>query len=320
MMNLSYEEILGRIKKETGKSDEEIEEKVKEKLNKLGDLISKEGAIYIVANDLKIKIFDAIKRELKINKLLQGMNSVDVIGKVINVYDVREFKTEKREGKIGNFLIGDESGTAKVVMWDTTLIKKIEDGKIKVDDVVKIKNAYIKDNNGFMEIHMGNRATIEDCDEEINVNYNQNVSKKDIKDLQGGENVEITGTIVQVFEPRFYDGCTECRRKVFLDDGKYKCDVHGDVERKVIPVLNFYLDDSSGNIRVVSFGDNVSQIVSNVEKNFDELKDEVLGKQVKVNGKVNKNEMFNRLEMMSNNIEDVNPEELAKNVLNEVKK
>jgi len=319
MISMSYEEILEKIKKDTGKSDKEIEDRVKEKLDKLRDLISREGAIYIVANDLKVKIFDAIKREVKINKLMQGMNSIDVIGRIINIYDVREFKTDKREGKIGSFLLGDETGVARVVMWDTSHIKNIEDGKINVGDVVKIKNAYVKDNNGFIEVHMGNRASIEESDEDIIVNYNQNFNRKYIKDLQNNESVEIIGTIVQVFEPRFYDGCSECRRKVFLDDGKYKCEVHGDVERKIIPVFNVFLDDGTDNIRLVIFGDNVNKIVDNIERNFDELKGDVLGKQIKVEGRVNRNDMFDRLELIANNIEEINPEGMAKNILREIK-
>ena len=35
-------------------------------------------------------------------------------------------------------------------------------------------------------------------------------TKKSINDLQDGDVASIAGTVVQVFDPRFYQGCSEC--------------------------------------------------------------------------------------------------------------
>ena len=68
MLQLSYNEIINKIKTEKGLSEEEIKDKVKEKLNRLTDLVSKEGAAHIVANELGVKLFDSLsRREIKIN-------------------------------------------------------------------------------------------------------------------------------------------------------------------------------------------------------------------------------------------------------------
>ena len=45
---------------------------------------------------------------------------------------------------------------------------------------------------------------------------------------------------------------------------------------------------------------------------FENLKDVVLGKQIKIDGRVVKNDMFNRIEFISNNVEELNPEMLLK--------
>ena len=126
MINLSYEDIIGRIIAEKRVSQEEIELKIKEKINKFTDLITKEGAAHIVANEYGVKLvkeFD--KKDIKINKLIPGYNNVDVTGKVVKLYGIREFNKENRQGKVANFLIGDESGITKVVLWDTNHIKLI---------------------------------------------------------------------------------------------------------------------------------------------------------------------------------------------------
>ena len=56
MIKLSYEQILEKINKQTGKSESEIEPLVNNKLKALSDLISKEGAAHIVANELKANL------------------------------------------------------------------------------------------------------------------------------------------------------------------------------------------------------------------------------------------------------------------------
>lgn len=319
MINLKYEEIISKIKEKTGKSNEEIDFLVKEKLKKLSDLISKEGAAHIVANELKVKIIDKISGRLKIKNLVAGMGSMDVLGKIIDIYPVREFKTAKREGRIASLLLGDDTGSSRVVIWDNLLIKQAEDN-IQKDMVIEVKNAYVKDNNGFKEIHMGNRSSFNlDCDEEVEVNLSRDRELKKISDLAPNDNVKIIGTIVQVFEPRFYEGCIECKKKVELSDGNYKCPVHGNTEMREIPILNVFLDDGSDSIRAVLFDENAKKLVKDIKGNFEDLKNELMGKQVEITGNIKKNEMFDRLEIFTNKIGDVDPERLAEQILEEIK-
>ena len=70
MYKLSYEEILGKIVEEKGVSKEEVDEKVNAKMEKLSGLISKEGAVHIIANEYGVKVFfDLDKKKFKINGL-----------------------------------------------------------------------------------------------------------------------------------------------------------------------------------------------------------------------------------------------------------
>ena len=163
MFNLSYDEIVERIKKEKGLSDKEISERVKAKLDKLSDLISKEGAAHLSANELGVKIFYNISRELKIDKIFFGMKSVSFVGKVVKLYPVNEYSKEKNgkkwEGKVCNMLIGDETGVIRVVMWDTNHISEIERGNLQEGSVLKINGGYVRDNNG-REVHLGKQSRL----------------------------------------------------------------------------------------------------------------------------------------------------------------
>ena len=241
------------------------------------------------------------------------MNSVEVLSKVIKIYGIREFEKDGKQGKVASILIGDETGTCRMTLWDTNHIGEIEKNNLMEEKVVLVKNAYVKENNGFKEIHLGNRANIVYPNEKVNViSYSpqQAINTKKIKDLEVNDYVSIEGTIVQVFDPRFYDSCPECRKKL-NEEGK--CEVHGVVEKKEVPIINIFLDDGTENIRVVMFG-SADQLIKNKEtlKNTDEFRDEVLGKQLKIQGKVIKNEMFDRNEFRASIVEELKPEDIIK--------
>ena len=67
MINIPYDKILEKICQETGKSQDEITKLVETKLKQLPGLISREGAAYIVANELGVSI--SKKTPFKINEI-----------------------------------------------------------------------------------------------------------------------------------------------------------------------------------------------------------------------------------------------------------
>ena len=327
MFGLQYQDIIKRISQEANISEQELEIKVKDKLTKLGDLVTKEGVAHIIAHELGVKIFEPIGK-LTIDKLMAGMNSVNLLCKVVKIFGIREFKTDKREGKVANLLVGDETGVTKLVMWDTNQIKLLEDNQIKENSILKIKNGYVKENNGFKEFHLGNRSQIiiNPENEVINLKpFNPNSQefiKKQIKDLQDTDNnVGIFGTITQLFEPRFYEACPECSKKARLYDGKFQCDTHGAITERLVPIVNFIFDDGTESIRATAFRTTAEMILDikteelyelrQYPEKIELLKNKILGKQLTLIGKVNKNEMFQRREFTANRILNTNQQNLV---------
>jgi len=315
MIGLNYEQIIEKIKKEKGLEESGIKERIDEKLKQLGDLVSLEGAAHIVCHELGVKVYEDARRVLKINEVVAGITSVDIIGKVVNVYGVREFNKNNRQGKVGSLLIGDESGVMRVAIWDNNLIQHIESGALREGRIIEVKNGYVKENNGLRELHLGSRASIVfDAAENIEVKQ-KSVQQRELKkigELNPGENVAVNGYVVQVFEPRFYDACGGCYKKVRSENGKLVCEEHGETVARKIPILNFYLDDGSGNIRVVAFRENVNKILPGLNnENFEGLRDGLMGKLMMLSGKVVRNEMFDRDELIVNDSEDVDADKLV---------
>ncbi len=318
MINLDYKDIINKIKEDKGLTDEEIKIKVNDKISQLGDLISESGAAHIVANELGVRLYDLKKKRFKIKDLVAGISSIDIIGKVLNIYGIREFTRNDKVGRVGSMLIGDETGTVRVVIWETNQLNIME--KAEEGIVIRVKNAYVKENNGFKELHIGSKGFLElNVDEEIGeVKFSSVARKNEIKkisELKHGDFASLNGYIVQLFEPRFYDACPQCNRKVTGGN----CEQHGEVEIQKNAILNFYLDDGSGSLMVVAFRDNVKKLIPDPENgNFEEHKNNLVGTMINVEGKANKNQMFDRIEFMANNIQefdvDARIEELMKEI------
>jgi len=336
MMGLNYQEIINKIKAQTGLSEDDIQGKIKEKLNKLSDLISKEGAAHIVANELNVKIFEDLRnKRMQLKNVIPGMRSVSVLAKVLKLYNVNTFKVGSREGKVASFLVGDETGRMRLVFWDTNHIKDIESGIIKEGTIIKLKNGYSKQNqNGFTEIHTGNQSSYELNPEGETVTVadftaSPEFVRKTIAALTDTDNnISIAGTIVQVFDPKFYPTCSQCGKKVEFANDIYTCKEHGQVNKEFSPILNFFFDDGTDSIRVVAFKNQVERILNipydqvlalkDNPNNFEALKSSVLGKQLEITGRVNINEMMQRKEFMARNINELNPAQIAKQVVEQI--
>lgn len=315
MFQLKYEEIIEKIK-EKGLSEEEINRRIEEKISRLNDLISKEGAAHILANELGIKLYDLEKREFKIKDLIVGMRGIEINGRVLQKYDVIEYKKENREGRIFSFLIGDENASTRIVVWDESQINELSE--LDEGDIVKIKNGYVRENrNGYKEIHLNKDSEYEINPDGVEIGEFEGSIRekkiKKIKDLQIGEIGSFNGTIVQLFEPRYYDACVDCGKKVRLEGENYFCEEHGEVKNQKMPILNLFLDDGSDNIRVVAFRDLAEKILNG--QGVDELREKYLGMQYNFTGRVVKNEMFDRLEFIAREMEELDAVEIAKELL-----
>lgn len=330
MIKIPLDKIIERIKSEKGVSEAEINSKIEDKLKQLSGLISREGAAHIIANEYGVKLFNEVQGKMKIENILSGMRSVETVGKVQRVFELREFDTGERKGKVANMIIGDETGTIRVVLWNEQA-DKIND--LKENDTIKVVGAYVRENQGRKELHMNNysKLLVNPEGESVGEVKQFTTTRKDIKGLQeNDQNVEVLGTIVQVYDLRFFEICPECSKRARLkDENTFTCEQHGIVTPKYSYVLNFFLDDGTENIRSVCFRNQAERLLGmNSEEmltlkddaqKMQEVKDGLLGNIVKLVGRVNKNQMFDRLEFVTQLVfPNPDPEEEVKRLNEEI--
>ncbi len=322
MIKLSYDQIAARIKEKSGVSDEEIEKRVSEKLSLLSGLISREGAGYIVANELGVKLLEQTSGRLQIKNILLGMRDVEVVGKVLRVYEMREFTSADRKGKVASVIIGDETGTVRVTLWGNQADVA---AKIKLGDIFKVLGGYVRGRDDKVEVHVNERAQCiinppGEIVQSVTMPAVQN-ARKQIKELTPADTAaEILGTVMQVYEPRFYEVCPDCGKRIRISEQGYVCGAHGIVAPAFSYVINALIEDGSDSVRVVFFR-NAAEKFLNAEPQkilelkenpakFLELRDSVVGSFIKVAGRVSKNDMFDRIEFVASSVTlNPNPDE-----------
>lgn len=335
------EKLIENLVTKSGKSLDEIKTLVSDKVNELSGLVSEEGAIYIVANDLGAKLdAERPKKEadsVKIEDITEAKVPTSLTCKVIRKYDKVTFQSKSgSEGSVQSVLVGDESGIIRIVFWNekTEVLDNIQDG-----DILAITNAYTRENTNTerIEIHFGQYSDIEVNPENVKIvlpEYTPQeitfTEKKITEMADGDKNVKITGIVTDYDIPRFYVGCPECFKKVQQDDGKQMCGQHGEVQANRIPIVNLIIDDSTGTIPVVGFRDRAEQLsgVSTEEvlgftEDIDKYRafcKRIVGAKVELGGNVTTNNMTGDMQVMANqilNLELKTVEEIAKDEVKE---
>jgi replication factor A1 len=329
MIKIPYEQLIVKIKEQASLSDEEISSKIKAKMDQLSGLISKEGAAHIIANELKVKLFEEGK--LKIDKIFSGMRSVETVGKITNLFDIREFaRKDGSQGKVASIVIADDTASIRLVLWNDQTDKA---KGLKVGDILKVGNAFSKENQGKPELHINSNSELEinppgETIGEVSTKRPE-AKRKKIEELQATDsNIELLGTIVQIFDPRFYEICPECGKRAKQKESAFACDTHGIVTPNFAYVLNLILDDGSSTIRAIFFRNQLANLLQKSDEeilkfkgspeSFGTIKEDLLGKIVKIVGRVSKNEMFDRLEFISQLVfPDPNPDDELKKLQKE---
>ena len=304
-MEENYLKLIGLISEKSGISKDEIERKIEAKQAKLAGLISKSGAAQIIAAELNIN-FD--RQTIKISQIVPGMRKINIVGKIINLFPIREYNKNGRSGRIGSFILADDTSNVRIVLWDENHIDLIAKGKIVHNDIVEISNATIR--NG--EIHLTSFSEIKNSDKIIkDVVIDKPLVKKEIINFDINDNVSTRAFIVQIFEPKFFEVCPVCGKKA---NELKECNEHGKVvpERRVL--LNFVIDDGSDSIRTIIFSNEIEKLISrNDLENWDLFaikKQELLGKEIIISGQVRRNSMYNNKEFIVSDIQELDVDKL----------
>ncbi|WP_226040336.1 single-stranded DNA binding protein [Natrinema sp. DC36] len=162
-----------------------------------------------------------------VEDLSLGLSNVNLVGLLLDTDSVRTFdRDDGSEGKVSNLVLGDSTGRIRVTLWDeqADLATELEAGT-----TVEVIDGYVKDRDGSLELHVGNRGAVEEVDEEVEYVP----ESTPIEDLEIDQMVDIAGVVRSADPKRTFD----------RDDGS-----EGQVR-------NIRVQDATDDIRVALWGD-----------------------------------------------------------------
>ena len=250
MIEMKTEVYINKIIEDTGLTRKEIQNLVEDKKNELKGLISDEGALFIIAKELGVDIKNENKDLLKdieifITDITQKMKNVTIFGRIKGIYNTNSFKkNDGTNGFVGSFLLHDNTGDARIVLWDDQ-VKIFNDPNFVKNELVKILNGNAKKGKyGDIEIHVGRYGKIILAPEDVDYNKYPKITFKsiNINDINLNlKSISIEGKIIQISPIR------EFTRK----DGGFGS------------VRSLTLLDSTGSIRVTFWNEDTEKISAN---------------------------------------------------------
>ena len=175
-VSFSSDELYQILLKE-GLEDEEIEKAIKKKSREFGGFMTQEGMLFLIAKERGINIrnpdfdpevYHAVEEEIdydeftiQISEVSEQMANIVLLGKIIQKYNIKEFsRSDGSIGMVGSFVLQDESGAIKVVVWDNH-VKMLQSEYFNEGVLVRIIEGYSKmGRNEELEIHLGKRGKL----------------------------------------------------------------------------------------------------------------------------------------------------------------
>jgi len=158
---MDLEEIVQRILSSRGDlTREKVIGMIEEKKRTAGGFLTDEAAARIVASELGVEVLrEPIRPEVWIRDLVSGLNDATVVGRAIAVYPPQTFnRPDGTEGRVARLLIGDKTGTLKVVLWDDK-VSLVEGRKVETGQIIKVSHGYVREGlDGRLELHVGLRG------------------------------------------------------------------------------------------------------------------------------------------------------------------
>ncbi|MFB6139305.1 MAG: single-stranded DNA binding protein [Halosimplex sp.] len=169
-----------------------------------------------------------------VEALTMGQSDVNVRGLVLETDAIRTFdRDDGSEGKVSNFLLGDETGRVRVTMWDDRADRAAE---LEPGTAVEVVDGYVREREGDLELHVGDRGAVDEIDETVEFTPEADA----IGGVEMDQVVDLAGVVRSADPKRTFD----------RDDGS-----EGQVR-------NVRVQDDTGDIRVALWGEKADKEIA----------------------------------------------------------
>lgn len=151
------------LEKRKDLTKEELNRLIEDKKRSYSGFLSDEGAIRLIGQELLVQFNEGqvLSEVLPIEKLTQGLNNVNVAGRIIVAWPPKDFvREDKTSGSVTRLVLADKTGMITCVAWDHHKTALTKPNALK-SKLVQINHAYTRVGLGEeLELHIGSRGSI----------------------------------------------------------------------------------------------------------------------------------------------------------------
>jgi len=153
------ESIRRAIIKERRVSESELSERVRSRQEQFNGLINEAAALYSIAQELGVEVISE-RAELAFNnisELLPSMENVNLHVRIMGISATRKFEKNGKKGRVCNIDAADETGEAKLVLWNKD-VELVEKCVLEKGDTVDVLGGYVKGDSKEVHISVGGQV------------------------------------------------------------------------------------------------------------------------------------------------------------------
>ncbi len=192
-----FEELLNKLLVQRPELQHDIHKMIAEKKKVVGaGYLTDQGALFLIAADLGVKLSEPLKIEMNLKELYIGAREITLEAKVMSVSPIKQFSRKDGDNLLlRTIIIYDEHSTVSVKLWneksDLHGIKNLKPG-----DSIKITRAYVRsDINGEPVVNIGQNTELTTI-ENISIIPTIDSISIDVNDVNDAKkNLVITGVI-----------------------------------------------------------------------------------------------------------------------------
>lgn len=238
------DKIIRKISSASDLTEAEITERIKQKQEEYGGMLTESAAAFSVAHDFGISS-DA---KTKIADLREGANGINLTVLIERSFPKRFFERAGQRGFISSFLVSDDAGICRLVLWS-----KENADKLKAKDRVLIKNAHVRVWNGRAELNVGEGGDVE-------ILESKPLQTAKLSELREGTEANVSGKILNISPARSFKKTDREGRVASL------LVTDGTVTRRLV-----FWDSNADAVKDLRVGDNISVEGAFVKNNRGEL-------------------------------------------------
>lgn len=190
---------------------QELEERIRRKVESLGGLCDRDTAVLLVAHELGLN-----ENTTALSELDQHSKGVSFSAVVLSVLSMRTFsRDDGSSGMVANLLVGDESGTARVVLWDE-LAELVKSGKVQ-EGMSYVFSGSVREGRSGLEVHIGRWGNITPLSRSISPLF----EPTPLSSLRADMEADVLARVVSLAPPRTFsrrDGTKSVMREAMLAD------------------------------------------------------------------------------------------------------